>query len=171
MSEVGVRATFFLTSGYCRERAEFLKEEEVRDLAERGFDFGTHGATHRPLRSLSAEDLRTELTDSKKWLEDTLSAPVDTMSLPAGQGGKEVRETAFASGYRLIGNSYEAGNRRLVLPGELNRFAVLKHHETDEVLRLASASPAYIWRRRMRAAALWLPKKIMRSSHRTRPEA
>ena len=168
MEAAGVRGTFFLTSRYCTERAEFLCAAHIRELAGRGFDFGTHGETHRPLRFLPVNEMRRELSDSKAWLEDVLGARVATMSLPAGMGGAAVERTAFDLGYRLIGNSREAVNRALAVPGGVNRFAVLAHHTAEDIVKIAAASPAYVWKRRLRAAALWLPKRMLQPYKRTR---
>lgn len=168
MLAAGVRGTFFLTKEYCEKRPDFLQAAEIRDLAAQGMDFGTHGTTHRPLKELSADDLETELRNSRHWLEDLLGRKVETMSLPAGRGGATVTSAAFHNGYRLVANSRERNNELFVLPGELNRFVVLSHHTSAEVMRIASASPAYIWMRRLRAAAIWLPKKILRPYRRTR---
>jgi peptidoglycan/xylan/chitin deacetylase (PgdA/CDA1 family) len=168
MLAAGVHGTFFLTKEYCEKRPDFLQAAEIKSLAAQGFDFGTHGTTHRPLRGLPPNELDAELKDSRSWLEDLLGRTVDTMSLPAGRGGPEVTAAALRNGYRLVANSRERNNARLVVPGELNRFVVLSHHTAGDVTRIASASPAYIWMRRLRAAAIWLPKKILQPYRRTR---
>src|SRR6185369_5244929 len=159
MEEFGVRGTFFLTANYCREREDFLRAEEIKALAEEGFDFGTHGVTHRPLNALPEPELKRELSESKAWLEEILGHSVRTMSLPAGQGGGAVNKAAFAQGYRLVGTSREAANGSLAVPGTVNRFVVLAGHTARDVVKIAAASPAYVWMRRLRAAAIWLPKR------------
>jgi len=171
MQDLGVNGTFFLTANYCRERQDFLRAEDIQALAEEGFDFGTHGVTHRPLNALPPPELKQELGESKKWLEGLLERPVRTMSLPAGQGGPAVSKAAFANGYRLIGTSREAANGTLKVPGTVNRFVVLANHAAPDVVKIASASPAYVWKRRLRAMLLWLPKKLLRTAHRTREGA
>lgn len=168
MKAAGVNGTFFLTSRYCRERTEFLKDDDIRALAAEGFDFGTHGITHRPLRLLPHEEMRHELADSKAWIEGVLGTPVKSMSLPAGQGGAAVTREAFALGYRLVGNSRESGNPKLNVPGEVNRFVILASHTAGDAVKIAGASPAHVWKRRLRAAAIWLPKRILQPYKRTR---
>ena len=110
MSIANVRGTFFLTINYCRDREDFLKPPAMRELAAAGFDFGTHGVTHRALSGMSDVEMRAELCDSKRWLEDALGRPVRTMSLPAGQGSESVRAAAFELGCRLVGTSVEKMN-------------------------------------------------------------
>lgn len=168
MGGVGVYGTFFLTMNYCRERPDFLKPPDIRRLADAGFDFGTHGASHRALSRMPAAEMRAELRDSQRWLEDILGRPVTTMSLPAGQGNAAVRQAAFEQGYQLVGNSVEALNPDCRPPGEISRFVVLRGYSGNQVRRIAAGSPAYIWRRRLRAALLALPKRLLRTYDATR---
>jgi peptidoglycan/xylan/chitin deacetylase (PgdA/CDA1 family) len=168
MNAAGVRGTFFLTMNYCRDRADFLKPLEIRELAAAGFDFGTHGASHRALSRMPEAEMRAELGDSKRWLEDVLGRPVQTMSLPAGQGNAAVRQAAFELGYQLVGNSVERLNEVCRPPMEVNRFVVLRAHSGNLVRKIAAGSPAYIWRRKMRAALLALPKRLLRTYDATR---
>jgi peptidoglycan/xylan/chitin deacetylase (PgdA/CDA1 family) len=168
MSDAGVRGTFFLTMNYCRERADFLKLPEIRELAAAGFDFGTHGASHRALAHMPVAAMRAELSDSKRWLEDVLGKPVQTMSLPAGQGNATVRQAAFELGYQLVGNSVEQLNEDCRPPMEVNRFVVLNGYSGRLVQQIAAGSPAYIWRRKLRAAALAVPKRLLRTYNATR---
>lgn len=170
MQEFGVTGTFFLTANYCRERPDFLRAEEIQSMAAEGFDFGTHGVTHRPLKFLPPDEMKRELSDSKAWLQEVLQAPVRTMSLPAGQGGSAVCAEAFRQGYKLVGTSKEAANATLKAPSTVNRMVILANHTASDVLKIAAASPAYLWKRRLRAMAIWLPKRLLRTAHRTRQE-
>lgn len=168
MAAAGVRGTFFLTMDYCRRRNDFLKAAEVRELAAAGFDFGTHGASHRALSRMPREGMRAELRDSKVWLEDLLGRPVELMSLPAGQGDREVFRTAYELGYRLVGTSRERMNEPGPLPRPVGRFVVLAGYDAPQVCRIARGSRPYMWRRRARAAILYLPKLVLRTYDATR---
>jgi peptidoglycan/xylan/chitin deacetylase (PgdA/CDA1 family) len=168
MGQAGVRGTFFLTMNYCRERLDFLKAPDIRRLADAGFDFGTHGASHRALSRMPEQEMRAELRDSKSWLEDILGRTVQTMSLPAGQGDVAVRQAAFELGYRLVGNSVERLNGECRPPAEVNRFVVLRSYSGSLVRRIAAGSTAYVWRRKLRAALLALPKRMLRTYNATR---
>lgn len=164
----GANATFFLTADYCAKRPDFLRPEEIVDLARRGFDCGAHGVTHRPLAELPAAAMREELAASKAWLEGILGRPVESMSLPAGRGNRAVYRTAFALGYRVVGNSIEWPNGGAAPPRRLNRFVVEAGCDERLVLRLAAGDLAYAGRRRLRAALLWLPKRVLRPHHKLR---
>lgn len=168
MQRQNVGGTFFLTMNYCCQRDDFLHTDEIRALASAGFDFGTHGTTHRALSHLPPDEMRAELRDSKAWLEDVLGRQVTSMSLPAGQGSPAVLEAAFTLGYRLVGNSREDTNRALHPPSSVNRFVVLANYDAKQIRQLALGSRTYIWKRRLRAAAIWLPKRLLRTFDVTR---
>jgi peptidoglycan/xylan/chitin deacetylase (PgdA/CDA1 family) len=168
MADAGVRGTFFLTMDYCRERADFLKPDEIRSLANGGFDFGTHGVTHRALSRMPRDAMRAELRDSKAWLEDILGRRIEAMSLPAGQGGKPVREAANDMGYELVGTSVERLNRIRQLPSELDRFVVLAGYSGALVGRIAGGWPAYRAKRWLRSTLLSVPKRLLRTYDETR---
>ena len=76
------------------------------------------------------------------------------------QGHRWEAKFSIAQGYRLIGTSREAANGLLGVPGTVNRFVVLAGHSARDVVKIAAASPAYVWMRRLRAAAIWLPKRL-----------
>ncbi len=78
-----------------------LDTAAIRSLAEQGVIFGSHGRTHRDLTGLSDSDLRAELADSRKLLQDLTGQAVDAISYPFGRSDPRVRETAEACGYRF----------------------------------------------------------------------
>jgi len=168
MNNAGVRGTFFLTVNYCRQREDFLKPPEIRQLANSGFDFGTHGVSHRALSRMPRDEMRAELRDSKVWLEDILGKPVKCMSLPAGQGSHAVSQTAYELGYQLIGNSVERLNRVQRIPAQVNRFVVLASYQGRLILRIAQGAPGYIWSRWLRSTLLAGPKRLLRTYDVTR---
>ena len=63
---------------------------------------GSHGATHRPLTELSAEDIREELVRSKRVLERLTGRPVDDFAFPHGACNAELIQAARAAGYTSL---------------------------------------------------------------------
>lgn len=64
LDEAGTRATFFVL-GSVAERFPTL----VREVAARGHEIGTHGATHRRVDAIGAEGFREELRSSRAAIE------------------------------------------------------------------------------------------------------
>lgn len=60
----------------------------------------SHTKTHKMLNQLDAIDMRIELKDSKKIIEDLLDISVDAICYPKGKFNKAVIDTAISVGYK-----------------------------------------------------------------------
>jgi peptidoglycan/xylan/chitin deacetylase (PgdA/CDA1 family) len=65
--------------------------QAIRELADAGVAFGSHGATHRDLTRLSRLELEAELAASKQAIEDRLAEPATLFAMPYGSTGPAVR--------------------------------------------------------------------------------
>ena len=123
LAELGLPATFFVcparigTPGY-------LSWDELRGIAARGFEVGSHGLDHALLGDLAESDLRRQLVESKRWLEEGLGRRVDALSLPGGSGGGRARSAAREAGYSLVVGSRPALLRGVDAEAVLPRFAI-----------------------------------------------
>jgi len=162
LAERGMTGTFFLVRDRCRSGGEGgLSPDRIRELDSMGMTVGTHGCTHRALNRMSEAEALGELEDSRKWLEDEVSHEVVVMSFPYGAAGRRETRMALESGYRMIGNSVEAGNRLPVTGCVVNRIAIRRQF-SDEVFRgITALDRFWILRRRCRAAVLSLPKMLL----------
>jgi peptidoglycan/xylan/chitin deacetylase (PgdA/CDA1 family) len=98
----GLPATFFLPTAYIGTEHTFpwdahlprqpnLSWQEVRALAQAGFEIGSHTLTHPNLAQLPLAEARREIEDSRKVLEDQLGRPVRWFAYPFG-GREHFRE-------------------------------------------------------------------------------
>jgi peptidoglycan/xylan/chitin deacetylase (PgdA/CDA1 family) len=76
-----------------------LTWDHLRDLADRGVAIGSHSMTHPHLTTLSDEELRTELVDSKEWIETELGQRCRIFSYPFGDEDARVRAAVQTAGY------------------------------------------------------------------------
>jgi peptidoglycan/xylan/chitin deacetylase (PgdA/CDA1 family) len=74
--------------------------DELREHAARGIAIGSHTVSHPHLTTLSDDDLRRELTESKREIEDRLRRPCEELAYPYGEHDARVRAAARAAGYR-----------------------------------------------------------------------
>ncbi|MBD3168955.1 MAG: polysaccharide deacetylase family protein [candidate division Zixibacteria bacterium] len=95
---IGKDSCWDIYPGACR--FYHLDKTQIRSLAEAGFKIGSHTVTHRNLCRLDNGNLRSELEDSRKILEDICGFPVETISYPFGRYDKRVAETALECGYK-----------------------------------------------------------------------
>jgi len=156
----GLAGTFFLVRDHCEERAEYLDHKEIGELVSMGMEVGTHGCSHRPLSRLADGDLYRELRDGKRWLEDIVSAKVDTMSVPGGFCGQRVVRAAREVGYRLIGTSLErvcrAPVRGIVVPR-----VCMRRMFTDKVfMKILNEDRMWLLGRRVRQGVLAVTKGL-----------
>lgn len=116
--ERGGRATFFVTVGRVGERG-YLTWEQVRALHRSGMEVGSHTLTHRAPASLSDAELRHELTESKRRLEDALGDPVVSLSSPTGFFNPRMSVIARETGYTSL-----CGGRIALATGSADPFAL-----------------------------------------------
>lgn len=91
--------------------------DALRALAERGVEIGSHTVSHPRLTTLGDDELRRELVESRRCLEDELGRPCRYVAYPYGDEDGRVRAAARAAGY-------EAGFALPVRPERGNLFAV-----------------------------------------------
>jgi peptidoglycan/xylan/chitin deacetylase (PgdA/CDA1 family) len=72
----------------------------LEEMAEAGFEVGSHTLTHPHLSSLEGEELREELHDSRVRIRERLGA-CDTLAYPFGDWSQAVAHAALECGYRF----------------------------------------------------------------------
>jgi peptidoglycan/xylan/chitin deacetylase (PgdA/CDA1 family) len=99
--EHNLTATFFITAGAIGE-GETMDWRHIRALHAAGMEIGSHTLTHRPPSTLSDDELRYELHESRRVLEDGLGAPVTSISSPTGFFNPRMRAIAREVGYQSL---------------------------------------------------------------------
>lgn len=81
-------------------REPLMSAGQIRELAELGFEIGSHTLTHAHLTDLNDEDLRREIADSKHKLEDLIGREVVAFSYPYGEYDERVIAAVAEAGYK-----------------------------------------------------------------------
>ena len=89
-----IHATFFVL-GWIAERLPGL----VREIKHRGHEVASHGYHHHLCSEQNAEDLRTDLTESKKRLEDIIGAEVSGYRAPSFSVNNDIMTLIEDAGY------------------------------------------------------------------------
>ncbi len=135
LEERGIPALLFLVSDFAGRETEWelrlpgrrfrhLDWGEIRELAGRGFTFGSHTCTHRDMRRLMAEVVRTELVRSKRTIEEQVGSPVRALSYPFGLTAPSIAREAARAGYRAAFTMYPSSPNRRIEPYNLRREGV-----------------------------------------------
>jgi len=113
MEERGLTGTVFCVAGHLGGRSDWpsaradtyrsrlADAHTLRQLAEAGFEIGSHGMEHAPLTHASALVLERELADSRRVLEATVGAEVASYAYPYGA-------MPDAPGRMLVAATYDA---------------------------------------------------------------
>jgi peptidoglycan/xylan/chitin deacetylase (PgdA/CDA1 family) len=110
LTRFGVTATVFLTVAYIGTdqlptltRTDFVPRPldwgQVKEMRARGIDFGSHTLTHPMLSALPLDQVRRELGDSKRRIEDELGVPAPFFCYPRGDFTRAVTTIAREAGY------------------------------------------------------------------------
>jgi peptidoglycan/xylan/chitin deacetylase (PgdA/CDA1 family) len=83
LRDLGVPATFFLTSGLVGQPGN-LTWQDCRDMLAAGYQFGSHTVSHRRLADLDDESALREIRDSKHEIEHELGVEVRDFAAPYG---------------------------------------------------------------------------------------
>jgi peptidoglycan/xylan/chitin deacetylase (PgdA/CDA1 family) len=76
-----------------------LTLSQIREMQKHGVEFGSHTLTHPYLPEVSDAELRHEVTESKKRLEDLLGVEVTSFAYPFGGVDRRVRSAVVTAGY------------------------------------------------------------------------
>jgi peptidoglycan/xylan/chitin deacetylase (PgdA/CDA1 family) len=79
-----------------------MTTQQIKSISGDLIKIGSHTQTHPNLSKLSGEDVRWELTESKRNLERLLGKPVEDLALPHGAYNAEVLRIAQEAGYKRI---------------------------------------------------------------------
>lgn len=163
LSRFQLQATFFVTWDRSLNRAGFLRPPALRELRQRGFSLGAHGATHSKLTFMTQQACRGELRTSKQWLEDVLGEEVRYMAAPGGFINARVARIAAEEGYVLMGTCRAAMNllAEMNMPCLVNRVNILRRHGPQTLQRIVTGDRPYYFWRKTRAAALAIPKRLL----------
>ena len=158
LAEHGVPATFFVNTANIGSPG-FLGWEEMREMQRAGMSFGSHGHFHVCLLGLNVESCAAQLRLSRQLLEQKLGSAVACFSAPYGLLNARVIAAARQAGFSVICSSRNWPAR----PGEAvhGRIAIYRHTSLSEFRELLSCSLPRLARRRLREAALAIPKRIM----------
>jgi peptidoglycan/xylan/chitin deacetylase (PgdA/CDA1 family) len=78
---------------------QIMDESQIREWLAAGHRIGSHSITHRNLRHLSPAEMREEIAESKKFLEDRFGLEVSHFCYPYGSWNETVRDLVIEAGY------------------------------------------------------------------------
>lgn len=68
-----------------KEERAMLSWDEVREMSEYGISFGSHTKSHPVLSAISPQEVKEEIFDSKRVIEEHIQTPVISFAYPYGK--------------------------------------------------------------------------------------
>lgn len=117
------------------KRSRILETDELRELIGLGIEIGNHTMSHSQCRTLTGEELRSEIVGAKEKIEAITGQEVRAFSVPYGNSRdltEDVLRTARESGHKAIFLVHARSNARRPAPDIWYRTSL--HNEEPGVL-------------------------------------
>ena len=101
LKKYNLKATFFITTDFIGQEG-YLNPRQIKVLAGSGMSVHSHAKTHSFLDELSDDQIKIELDESKKTIENILGKPVQYISMPGGRYNERVIEIARQLNYTAL---------------------------------------------------------------------
>ncbi len=85
---------------YKSSKCSQLNWRQLQEIANAGFEIGSHSHTHIDLNSVTHKEVKFEMEYSKKIIEDKLGRPVHFFSYPFGRFNHELTDICRETGYK-----------------------------------------------------------------------
>lgn len=160
LAEIGGSADFFVnpsTTG----TPHYLGWPELREMAALGMSIQSHGFHHRYLDELSDAEVRAELVDSKRAIEDQLGAAVTLFAPPGGRVAHNLAQIARDAGYAAVCSSRVGLWRAGADVWDIPRLAVLMSTPEAQLDRWIRQHALEIFSRRARYTLLTGAKRVL----------
>lgn len=141
--ENNFNATFYVTVDHLGKDG-YLTRTELRELSDLGFEIGSHSLTHRHLNDLGAQEIKSELAESKRALEEVTGKSVDHFSCPGGRVNAIVTEMALAAGYKSVATSQLGINSARSDVFALKRVAIKREMNLKTFARVCSGKGQFL---------------------------
>ena len=100
LKKYGMTATFYVyTNPINRGNKRYLSWDEVREMSTTGMTIGSHSLSHSLFKNSTPADIKKEISESKKVIEDNIKKPVTDFAQPFGYTSPEIETVIKEAGY------------------------------------------------------------------------
>jgi peptidoglycan/xylan/chitin deacetylase (PgdA/CDA1 family) len=147
LRDLEFKATVFVTTGFIGGSVEVsnaadlepsLSWDDLRALADEGWEVGSHTVSHARLTVLSRDELRAEVHESKAEIEAELGRPCVSFAYPWGLVDERVEREVRTAGYEVAFTV----SRRMTSPTALRWPRVTVFGSDGRVAFAIKTSPA-----------------------------
>jgi peptidoglycan/xylan/chitin deacetylase (PgdA/CDA1 family) len=145
LQEHGLKATIFVSlepDEYTRKQVEdvdgFLTPGQIREMAEGNVSIQSHTLTHRVMSGLDDDEVRFELTESRRRLEELCGRPVEHLAIPRAGYSRRVKRLVREAGYRTACSNRKGSSTGRSYPLDLPRIVIERDMDLEDFARCLS---------------------------------
>lgn len=99
MKKYGFTATIFIVTNLVGHDSRFMTWDQVREMQQNGFVFGSHTVDHLVLTKLSVDKVQQQLVQSSEEIERQIGTKPRYFAYPTGAYNREVEQLVRDAGY------------------------------------------------------------------------
>lgn len=130
MRHFGYTGTVFLVSDWVGQEG-YLRPDQIREMKQAGFEFGSHTINHLPLKGLDRIKKLDEIFGSKRRLEDLLDDECRYFCYPEGQYDRDAVKIVQQAGYEAACCN-QPGKNEKVNPFLIHRTEIAAKDTLDD---------------------------------------
>jgi peptidoglycan/xylan/chitin deacetylase (PgdA/CDA1 family) len=135
---------FFITIDFIG-KAGYVSWHDLSEMKCNGMAIESHSMTHPIMPDLNKSDLKSELKNSKFYLEKYLNCNVKLISIPGGFFSTDLVEMAKRENYKGICTSAPGSNKTNKNRFQVfNRFMITKNTSFDTFIKIVNKDPELI---------------------------
>lgn len=157
LAQAGFAGDFFINPAMIG-RDGYLTWAQVREMHQTGMSFHSHGQEHVDHSRLSMPELRRQLCESKREIEDRVGAEVPFFAAPYGEWNRRVADVAGEAGYRAICTT----SGQLAEPEAeiIDRICIHAGTTTEELATIIAGDPVFSLTNAFRFRLRRIPKSV-----------
>lgn len=156
----GFTGVFFVTTDFIGQPG-YVDWAQLRDMADRGVEIGSHGKSHTPLPQCNAEELIEELVVSREILEDRLGVRVGSIAAPGGFWSADLAPFFEEAGYEAVWLSDIGANDAATPHDRLKRVSVHQPFQVKHLLSAARGGGWALWKDQTRQRVIQGLKRVV----------
>ncbi len=160
LNDLGLHATFFVIVNRIGT-PPYLSWQQLESMVDAGMNIQSHTMTHRPLESLSAAEIESELAESRSILEKRLGLKVTFFSLPHGSWSELIVPIARQLGYVGCCTSEIGYFDAQSDPFRIKRFAIKRNSSKFMFQKIVLHDPQLLRRMQQRRRYKQMIKNII----------
>lgn len=137
LKKYGMPATFFITTNWVGKN-DFMAWAQIKEMSDAGMEIGSHALSHPHLSDLSDEQLKKELENSKKIIEEQTGKTADLLAYPGGDYDNRVIEATKKAGYTAAFGVYKIINQT-----PKYRYSIRRFHADDNLESVTNKITGY----------------------------